>query len=49
MHPAIVDGVTADDDLYKQETFGPIVGVATFGDFDEAMALAYGYEDAASS
>ncbi len=43
VHPTIVDGVTADDDLYKQETFGPIVGVATFGDFDEAIALANGH------
>jgi acyl-CoA reductase-like NAD-dependent aldehyde dehydrogenase len=43
VHPTIVDGVTVDDDLYKQETFGPIVGVATFGDFDEAMALANGH------
>lgn len=42
-HPTIVDGVTADDDLYKQETFGPIVGVATFSTFDEAMALANGH------
>jgi aldehyde dehydrogenase (NAD+) len=43
VHPTIVDGVTADDDLYKQETFGPIVGVATFGDFEEAIALANGH------
>ncbi len=43
VHPTIVDGVTADDDLYKQETFGPIVGVASFGDFDEAIALANGH------
>jgi len=43
VHPTIVDGVTMDDDLYKQETFGPIVGVATFDDFDEAMALANGH------
>jgi aldehyde dehydrogenase (NAD+) len=43
VHPTIVDGVTMDDDLYKQETFGPIVGVATFGEFDEAMALANGH------
>ena len=42
-HPTIVDGVTADDDLYSTETFGPIVGVATFGDFDEAIALANGH------
>jgi aldehyde dehydrogenase (NAD+) len=43
VHPTIVDGVTADDDLYKQETFGPIVGVATFEDLDEALALANGH------
>jgi acyl-CoA reductase-like NAD-dependent aldehyde dehydrogenase len=43
IHPTIVDGVTRDDDLYKQETFGPIVGVATFEDFDEAMELANGH------
>jgi alpha-ketoglutaric semialdehyde dehydrogenase len=43
VHPTIVDGVTMDDDLYKQETFGPIVGVASFGDFEEAMALANGH------
>ena len=42
-HPTVVDGVTMDDDLYKQETFGPIVGVATFSTFDEAMGLANGH------
>jgi aldehyde dehydrogenase (NAD+) len=42
-HPTIVDGVTADDDLYRLETFGPIVGVATFESFDEAMTLANGH------
>ncbi len=42
-HPTIVDGVTAEDDLYRTETFGPIVGVARFDDFDEAMALANGH------
>jgi alpha-ketoglutaric semialdehyde dehydrogenase len=42
-HPTIVDGVRPEDDLYKVETFGPIVGVATFGGFDEAMALANGH------
>jgi acyl-CoA reductase-like NAD-dependent aldehyde dehydrogenase len=43
IHPTIVDGVARDDDLYKPETFGPIVGVATFEDFDEAMELANGH------
>jgi acyl-CoA reductase-like NAD-dependent aldehyde dehydrogenase len=44
-HPTIVAGVTLDDVLYRQETFGPIVPVATFGDFDEAITLAneHGY------
>jgi acyl-CoA reductase-like NAD-dependent aldehyde dehydrogenase len=42
-HPTIVDGVTADDDLFRTETFGPIVGVASFGTFDEAIALANGH------
>src|ERR687892_935413 len=42
-HPTIVDGVTGDDELYSTETFGPIVGVASFGDFDEAIALANGH------
>jgi alpha-ketoglutaric semialdehyde dehydrogenase len=44
-HPTIVDGVRIDDDLYRTETFGPIVGVAQFSTFDEAMDLAnrHGY------
>jgi aldehyde dehydrogenase (NAD+) len=42
-HPTIVDGISMDDDLYRTETFGPIVGVATFETFDEAMALANGH------
>ncbi len=44
-HPTIVDGVTIDDDLYRTETFGPIVGVAKFSSFDEAVALSnnHGY------
>src|SRR3954471_12080598 len=29
-HPAVVVGVTADDDIYSTETFGPIIGVARF-------------------
>jgi acyl-CoA reductase-like NAD-dependent aldehyde dehydrogenase len=42
-HPTIVDGVRPGDDLAVTETFGPIVGVATFETFDEAMALANGH------
>jgi aldehyde dehydrogenase (NAD+) len=42
-HPTIVDGVLAEDELYRTETFGPIVGVARFGTFDEAVELANGH------
>ena len=44
-HPVLVDGVTMEDEIYATETFGPIVGVATFSTFDEAMELAnnHGY------
>jgi len=42
-HPAIVAGVRREDRLYAQETFGPIVGVARFGDFEEAVELANGH------
>ncbi len=42
-HPTIVDGVRKDDELYRTETFGPIVGVASFGDFEEAVELANGH------
>ena len=37
-----MDGVRRDDEIYSTETFGPIIGVATFSDFDEAMELANG-------
>jgi aldehyde dehydrogenase (NAD+) len=39
-HPTIVDGVRIDDELFRTETFGPIVGVASFDTFDEALELA---------
>ncbi len=39
-HPAIVDGVRIDDELTRTETFGPMVAVASFGDLDEAIAIA---------
>jgi aldehyde dehydrogenase (NAD+) len=43
VHPTIVDGVRAGDELARTETFGPLVGVASFGDWDEAIALADGH------
>ncbi|MFW5933390.1 MAG: aldehyde dehydrogenase family protein [Actinomycetota bacterium] len=42
-HPVIVDGVTMDDTLYQEETFGPIVPVTSFETFDEALTLANGH------
>jgi alpha-ketoglutaric semialdehyde dehydrogenase len=42
-HPTLVVGVTASDEIYSTETFGPIVGVAKFSTFDEAMELANGH------
>jgi aldehyde dehydrogenase (NAD+) len=49
-HPTIVSGVLIDDELANTETFGPLVGVARFGDFDEAteLANAHGYGLSAS-
>jgi acyl-CoA reductase-like NAD-dependent aldehyde dehydrogenase len=44
-HPTIVDGVTIEDELYRTETFGPIVSVAKFSTFEEAIELSnnHGY------
>jgi len=42
-HPTFVTGVTAEDEIYRTETFGPLVGVARFSTFDEAMELANGH------
>jgi acyl-CoA reductase-like NAD-dependent aldehyde dehydrogenase len=42
-HPVIVDGVTAEDELYGTETFGPIVGVGCYDTLDEAIELANGH------
>ncbi|HEV8063836.1 MAG TPA: aldehyde dehydrogenase family protein [Acidimicrobiales bacterium] len=39
-HPTIVDGLKIDDEIVSTETFGPMIGVASFSDFEEAMAIA---------
>jgi aldehyde dehydrogenase (NAD+) len=39
-HPAVVDGVRPGDRLFDEETFGPIVGVTTYGTLSEAIELA---------
>ncbi|WP_405652593.1 aldehyde dehydrogenase family protein [Streptomyces sp. RK9] len=42
-HPAIVAGVRPDDELYRTETFGPLVSVMAYDTFDEAVDLANGH------
>ena len=44
-HPTLVSGVKKEDDLFNTETFGPLVGVASFSSFEEAVELsnAHGY------
>jgi aldehyde dehydrogenase (NAD+) len=42
-HPTVVTGVRADDALYLNETFGPLVSVMRFSTFDEAVELANGH------
>ncbi|WP_405064032.1 aldehyde dehydrogenase family protein [Kribbella sp. NBC_01505] len=38
-HPVVVDGVRSDDELFLNETFGPIVGITTYSTLPEAIAL----------
>ena len=42
-HPTIVASVRREDALYSTETFGPLIGVMRFRDFDEAVELANGH------
>jgi acyl-CoA reductase-like NAD-dependent aldehyde dehydrogenase len=39
-HPTVVDGVGPEDRIFRQETFGPLVGVMAFRHLDEAVELA---------
>ncbi len=39
-HPVLLDGVRPGDEVFGQETFGPIVGVTTYRSLDEAIELA---------
>lgn len=40
VEPTVVDGVTQDSRLFKEEIFGPILSVTTFTAIEEAIALA---------
>jgi len=42
--PTVVAGVSPDDELYRNEIFGPVVTVSRFCDEDEAVARANGTE-----
>ncbi|MCW2501269.1 MAG: delta-piperideine-6-carboxylate dehydrogenase [Frankiales bacterium] len=42
-HPAVVTGVTKEDALYRNETFGPLVPVMRFSTFEQAVELANGH------
>jgi aldehyde dehydrogenase (NAD+) len=42
-HPTVVEGIRPGDALYDTETFGPLVGLGVFEDFDEAVELASGH------
>jgi len=39
-HPVLVDGVGPDDQLFGEETFGPLVGVCVYDTLPEAIELA---------
>jgi aldehyde dehydrogenase (NAD+) len=39
-HPVLLDGVRPGDEVFEQETFGPLVGVTTYRTLDEAIELA---------
>lgn len=38
--PTVVDGVGPDSRLFREEIFGPVLGITTFTEIDEAIALA---------
>jgi acyl-CoA reductase-like NAD-dependent aldehyde dehydrogenase len=42
-HPTIVADARPEDKLLSTETFGPMVAIARFGDWEEAIALANGH------
>jgi len=40
VEPTIVDNIQADNRLFKEEIFGPILSITTFTDIEEAIKLA---------
>jgi aldehyde dehydrogenase (NAD+) len=39
-HPVIVAGLREDDALFREETFGPLIGLLSYTELDEAIRLA---------
>nr|MDT0663704.1 aldehyde dehydrogenase family protein [Micromonospora sp. DSM 115978] len=39
-HPVVLDGVRPDDEVFREEIFGPLVGVTTYRTLDEAVEFA---------
>ncbi|WP_281283357.1 aldehyde dehydrogenase family protein [Trebonia kvetii] len=39
-HPVIVAELRPDDAIFREETFGPLIGVTAYGELDEAIRLA---------
>jgi alpha-ketoglutaric semialdehyde dehydrogenase len=39
-HPTIVAGVQPSDEIFRAETFGPLVGITTYRSIEDAVALA---------
>ncbi|MDA8323575.1 MAG: aldehyde dehydrogenase family protein [Actinomycetota bacterium] len=40
--PTLIDNVTPDQRIFREEVFGPVLAVTTFGSHDEAVELANG-------
>jgi acyl-CoA reductase-like NAD-dependent aldehyde dehydrogenase len=40
LRPTVLDGVTADMKVCTDEVFGPMIGVASYDDYDDALASA---------
>ena len=40
LEPTVLTGITPEMEVSRNEVFGPLVGIATFDDLDEAFALA---------
>jgi acyl-CoA reductase-like NAD-dependent aldehyde dehydrogenase len=39
-HPVVIDGVRPGDQIFMEETFGPIVGIASYQSLNEAIEMA---------